>query len=78
MAVVKGPDGTEVLYVAKTNDDHLARYILKSGAPAGGDYDLGATFVAYLNNSTKKITLAKGAYPNAMRGLARQHQALRR
>jgi len=66
MAVVKGPDGTEVLFVAKTNDDHLARYILKTGVAAGGDYDLGATFVTYLNNSTKKITLAKGAYPNAM------------
>src|ERR1039457_56495 len=65
MAVVKGPDGTEVLFVAKTNDDHLALYIMKGGGPAGGDYDLGATFVAYLNNSTKKITLAKGAYPNA-------------
>lgn len=66
MAVVKGADGTEVLFVAKTNDDHLARFTMKSGGPAGGDYDLGATFVAYLNNSTSKITLAKGAYPNAM------------
>lgn len=66
MAVVKGADGTEVLFVAKTNDDHLARYILRSGLPAGTDYDLGATFVSYLNNSTATITLAKGAYPNAM------------
>jgi len=66
MAVVKGPDGTEVLFIAKTNDDHLARYVMKSGAPAGGDYDLGATFVPYLNNKNPKITLAKGTYPNAM------------
>ena len=66
MAVVKGPDGTEVLYVAKTNDDHLARYILKSGMSAGPDYDLGETFVAYLNNSASTLTLAKGTYPNAM------------
>lgn len=65
MAVVKGPDGTEVLYIAKTNDDHLARYVMTTGK-AVGDYDLGSTFVDYLNNSTKKITLAKGAYPNAM------------
>ncbi|MBZ5657923.1 MAG: hypothetical protein LAO56_21895 [Acidobacteriia bacterium] len=66
MAVVKGPDGTEVLFVAKTNDDHLKSFVLKTGKPVGPDYDLGATFVSYLNNSTTKITLAKGAYPNAM------------
>jgi YVTN family beta-propeller protein len=66
MAVVKGSDGTEVLFVAKTNDDHLAHYILKTGQPAGHDYDLGASFVSYFNSSTGRTTLAKGAYPNAM------------
>ena len=66
MAVVKGADGTEVLFVAKTNDDHLARYVLSGGKAIKPDYDLGATFVSYLNNSSTKITLAKGAYPNAM------------
>jgi YVTN family beta-propeller protein len=66
MAVVKGPDGTEVLFVAKTNDDHLASYIMKTGLKTGSDYDLGATFVPYINNKGTKITLAKGAYPNAM------------
>jgi len=72
MAVVKGPDGTEVLYVAKTNDDHLARIVLRSPnktlkeGKVLSDYDLGATFVAFLNNAGKSLTLAKGAYPNAM------------
>ncbi|MBZ5664113.1 MAG: hypothetical protein LAO30_05865 [Acidobacteriia bacterium] len=66
MAVVKGADGTDVLFIAKTNDDHLARYKMKTGAAAGGDYDLGATFVPYLNNKNRQITLAKGTYPNAM------------
>ena len=65
MAVVKGTDGTEVLYVAKTNDDHLARIIMKNGQQLS-DYDLGATFVTFLNNQGKTPTLAKGAYPNAM------------
>ena len=66
MAVAKGNDGTEVLFVAKTSDDHLARYILETGERAGCDYDLGARFVSYANNSTDKITLAKGTDPNAM------------
>jgi YVTN family beta-propeller protein len=65
MAIVKGSDGTEVLYVAKTNDDSLARILVKNGKPLS-DYDLGSTLVAYLNNSGSKLTLAKGAYPNAV------------
>src|SRR6195256_452210 len=65
MAIVKGSDGTEVLYVAKTNDDSLARILIKSGKPLS-DYDLGSTLVAYLNNSGSKLTLAKGTYPNAL------------
>jgi YVTN family beta-propeller protein len=65
MVVIKGKDGTEVLYTAKTNDDHLSRIVMKSGK-ALGDFDLGATFVSYLNNSGLNLTLAKGAYPNAL------------
>ena len=65
MAIVKGSDGTEVLYVAKTNDDALARIIIKNGKHLT-DYDLGSTFVSFLNNSGSRLTLAKGAYPNAL------------
>jgi YVTN family beta-propeller protein len=65
MAIVKGSDGTEVLFVAKTNDDSLARVVIKSGKHLT-DYNLGSTFVSFLNNSGSKITLAKGAYPNAI------------
>ncbi len=65
MAIVKGSDGTEVLYVAKTNDDSLARIVVKTGKLLS-DYDLGATFVSFLNNSSTTLTLAKGAYPNAL------------
>ena len=66
MAVVKGSDGTEVLYVAKSNDDTLTRIVMKTGALVKPDYDLGSTFVTFLNNVGSKLTLAKGAYPNAM------------
>ena len=66
MAIVKGTDGSEVLFVAKTNDDSLARIVLKTGKIVKPDFDLGSTFVSYLNNSGAKITLAKGAYPNAL------------
>ncbi len=66
MAVVKGSDGTEVLYVAKTNDDTLARFILKNGQRQSPDFDLGATFLSFANNSLPKVTLAKGTYPNAL------------
>jgi len=65
MAVVKG-NGTEVLYVAKSNDDALTRIVMSSGKLVAPDYNLGATFVAFLNNVGSKLTLAKGAYPNAM------------
>ncbi len=65
MAIVKGSDGTEVLYVAKTNDDSLARILIKSGKHLS-DYDLGSTFVSFLNNSSSKLTVAKGGYPNAL------------
>jgi len=65
MAIVKGSDGTEVLYVAKTNDDSLARIVIKSGKRLT-DYSLGSTFVSFLNNSGVNLTLAKGAYPNAI------------
>src|SRR5271165_1625957 len=73
MAVVKATDGTEILFTAKSNDDHLARIVLR--APKGAalpeghmlsDYDLGATFVQYINNVGRSLTLAKGAYPNAL------------
>ena len=66
MAIVKGADGTEVLYVAKTNDDSLARLIIKSGKHVLPDFDLGGTFLSFLNNSGLNLTLAKGTYPNAM------------
>jgi YVTN family beta-propeller protein len=66
MAIVKGSDGTEVLYVAKTNDDTLARIVIKNGKHIVSDYDLGSTFVSFLNNSGKTLSLAKGAYPNAL------------
>jgi YVTN family beta-propeller protein len=65
MAIVKGSDGTEVLYVAKTNDDSLARLVVKTGKVLS-DFDLGATFLSFLNNSKSKLTLAKGTYPNAI------------
>jgi YVTN family beta-propeller protein len=66
MAVVKSSiDGTEYLFVAKTNDDHLGRLVMTTGKPLT-DYDLGSTFVTYLNNSGLNLTLAKGTYPNAL------------
>jgi YVTN family beta-propeller protein len=66
MAIVKAKDGTEVLYVANANDDSLARIVLKTGRHLVPDFDLGATFLSFANNSGAKLTLAKGTYPNAL------------
>src|SRR5262249_24913212 len=66
MAIVKGKDGTEGLYVPQTNDDTLARLVLKNGKHIVPDYDLGATFLSFVNNSGGEATLAKGTYPNAL------------
>jgi YVTN family beta-propeller protein len=66
MAIVKVKGGTEVLYVANANDDSLARIVLKTGKHLMPDFDLGATFLSFANNSRSRVTLAKGTYPNAL------------